>query len=58
MPEDSQHDFLKYLNEASKTVSDWPIWKQEGSDATRFQETQKSKSHDKKENGCFALKRS
>ncbi|WP_077295637.1 hypothetical protein [Yersinia proxima] len=57
MSTDNQQDLLEYLIEASKTVSDWPAWKQSGSDATQFQETQQSKSHYARESACFAPKR-
>lgn len=35
-------DFIKYLNEASKTVEQWPTWKKNGSDATYQQSNTKT----------------
>ncbi|HGM7590851.1 TPA: hypothetical protein ACKQGZ_004709 [Serratia marcescens] len=57
MSRNNQQDFLEYLNEASKTVSDWPAWKQSGSDATQFQETKKPNNQYDREKACYALKR-
>ncbi len=37
MSPNNKTGFLDYLNEASQTVSNWPNWKKDGSDATRFQ---------------------
>lgn len=57
MPTNDQKDFLEYLNQASRTVSDWPLWKQSGSDATQFQETHLPNNQYDRENACYALKR-
>ncbi|HEM7578029.1 TPA: hypothetical protein U2J86_005081 [Serratia marcescens] len=55
---DNQPDLFEYLTEASKTVSDWPTWKQSGSDATQFQENRKNtNTYTKDNNACFVLKR-
>ncbi|MEG0233755.1 MAG: hypothetical protein RR429_10575 [Hafnia sp.] len=55
MPQDNNQDLFEFLIEASRTVSDWPAWKQSGSDATQFQETKQRTNH--YESTCFALKR-
>lgn len=57
MSEDNHQDLLEFLIEASETVSDWPAWKQTGSDATQFQETKQRISHYERENACLALRR-
>ncbi|MGF7228054.1 hypothetical protein FHW06_004208 [Pantoea agglomerans] len=55
MSHDNHQDLFEFLTEASKTVSDWPAWKQSGSDATQFQDSKQRKNH--YESNCFALKR-
>lgn len=61
MTSDNQQDLqdlFEYLTEASETVSNWPTWKQLGSDATQFQDTNKSQNtYNKQNNTGFALKR-
>lgn len=57
MLEDNHHDLFEYLAEASKTVSDWPAWKQTGSDATQFQETKQRTTNHDRVGTCLALKR-
>lgn len=57
MSEDNHQDLFEFLTEASRTVSDWPAWKQTGSDATQFQETEQRTNHHERESVCLALKR-
>lgn len=37
MSQNATTGFIKYLNEASQTVSNWPEWKKNGSDAAKLQ---------------------
>ncbi|WP_157863158.1 hypothetical protein [Pectobacterium atrosepticum] len=41
MNQNTATGFLKYLDEASQAVSNWPEWKKNGSDATRLQDDNK-----------------
>ena len=45
MNQNNTTGFLKYLNEASQLVSDWPEWKKSGSDAARLHTENKTPNH-------------
>ncbi|HBE9180352.1 TPA: hypothetical protein KNH08_003249 [Serratia fonticola] len=50
--------FFDYLNEASQTVSNWPTWKKDGSDASRFQLEEKKHIEINRLNQPLILKKS
>lgn len=41
------NDFISFLNDARDIVASWPSWKQQGTDATKFQNEQPSANNEK-----------
>lgn len=57
MSSTTKNHFLDYLTEASQTVSSWPAWKKEGSDAARFQSENKKQNNSQQHPIPLAIKK-